>query len=406
MPTAYLWCALSNICVFSSSIHFSSSAMLTLSLLFVSLFGSRSVESAMARIPLTKLSSFVNTTMDGGIDVSVGGNQSGGFYATISIGTPPQPFRVLLDTGSANLIVASKYCNESCGNFGIPGEGYNPSASVTYQPSGKPIQITYGSGTAEGFTVIDTVALDQKMSVTGQMFVDVTASDIPNFGLDGILGLGFHSLSADHIPTVFENAIAQNLVNEPVFALYLGNHAPLELTWGGYDPTKFQGKLAFVPGNLLMSSFWTIALDRVAVGSQSIVPRVTKKLHRSKQRSIIPAIVDSGTTGIIGPIEAVASIAYLANATLFTSALSTQINWLFPYSEVQHLPDIVFTIGGIDYPLSWENVSLCDEQLGMCELLIYSDELIAHWILGDSFLRQYYSVFNYASKTIGFAKAV
>jgi hypothetical protein len=28
------------------------------------------------------------------------------------------------------------------------------------------------------------------------------------------------------------------------------------------------------------------------------------------------------------------------------------------------------------------------------------------WILGDTFMRQYYTVFNYVDKTVGFAKAI
>lgn len=343
---------------------FSLPAMLSLSLLSVFVFGARSVQSAMARIPLTKLTpsemiASDNTTMAGGINVPVS-NYSLVYYATIFIGTPPQPFRLLLDTGSADLLVVSKYCNR-CDNFGVPGEGYNPNASATYQPSGLPIKVRFGAGNVEGFTVIDTVALDQNMSVMGQMFIDVNASALSfDLELDGILGLGLPALSVDQIPTVFENAIAQNLVHDPVFALYLSDNAP-ELTWGGYDPTKFHGQLAFVPGNLAAYPFWAIALDKVAVGNHGIHLRKKKKSNRDK-KSIIPALIDCTVGFIYGPTKQVAAIAKLANANLITFNSSKAEFWLFPQSEVRHLPDIVFTIGGIDYPLSWESLSSCQQK--------------------------------------------
>ena len=38
---------------------------------------------------------------------------------------------------------------------------------------------------------------------------------------DGILGMGYDTISVDHIPTVFTNMVAQKLVKNPVFSFYL-----------------------------------------------------------------------------------------------------------------------------------------------------------------------------------------
>lgn len=49
---------------------------------------------------------------------------------------------------------------------------------------------------------------------------------------EGILGLAFDSIAVGHVPTPFHNLVAQQLVAEPVFAFYLGDNAPGELTIG------------------------------------------------------------------------------------------------------------------------------------------------------------------------------
>ena len=38
---------------------------------------------------------------------------------------------------------------------------------------------------------------------------------------DGLLGMGFRSISEDNVPTVFGNMIRQKLVSKPVFSFYL-----------------------------------------------------------------------------------------------------------------------------------------------------------------------------------------
>ena len=74
------------------------------------------------------------------------------YYGSISIGSPPQSFEVIFDTGSSNLWVPKVGCTH-CGNpyFGTPKAKYDHIKSTSYQADGKDFEIMYGSGSVSGY---------------------------------------------------------------------------------------------------------------------------------------------------------------------------------------------------------------------------------------------------------------
>jgi cathepsin D len=77
------------------------------------------------------------------------------FYATISVGTPAVDYYMVLDTGSSDMILAE----ESCSGCSSSTPGYSPSSSSTSVTSSEAFSITYGSGSASGTLVEDTVGI-------------------------------------------------------------------------------------------------------------------------------------------------------------------------------------------------------------------------------------------------------
>jgi hypothetical protein len=316
------------------------------------------------------------------------------YFGSVSIGSPPQSFQVIFDTGSSNLWVPKVGCTH-CGNpFFGKKKKYDHAASSTYGEDNGDFNIMYGSGSVSGFFSTDDVILADDIVVSSQRFAEVQDAGGLGFAyalgkFDGILGLGFTSISIDNTPTVFENAINQGKVDEPVFSFYLGDNAPGELTFGGYDESKFEGDLTFV--KLDSATYWQIALDTVAAGD----------FKRDGSEEKITAIVDSGTSLIIGPKADIQQLAAAVGATP-----NIMGEYTIDCEKVADIPDIVFTIAGVDYAIPGPKTVI--QAQGTCLFAFMGLALppgAPNWILGDVFMREYYTVFNYSEETIGFAKA-
>lgn len=312
------------------------------------------------------------------------------YFGAVEIGTPPQSFEVIFDTGSSNLWVPKVGCTHCGLPFISHKSKYDENQSSTYEADGAEFNIMYGSGSVSGFFSKDDVTLADDIVVNGVEFAEVT--DAGGLGMayslgkfDGILGMGFTSISVGGVPTIFEEAIKQNKVDQPIFAFYLGDNQPGELTFGGYDPSKFEGDLEYV--KLESATYWEIALDAVEAGSY-------------KNDESTTAIVDSGTSLMTGPKAEVMKLA---------AAMGATANFMGEYTvdcaKVPDLPDVVFTIGGKEYTIPGKDTVIQSGNTCLFAFMALDIPTGPKWILGDVFMRQYYTVFNYVDETVGFAKA-
>ncbi|CAM9566325.1 unnamed protein product [Scytosiphon promiscuus] len=311
--------------------------------------------------------------------------QNAQYYGQVEIGTPPQSFDVIFDTGSANLWVAGSDCGLSCGIH----SRYKASKSSSYVDDGRDFEITYASGPVSGDLSVDTVTWGG-MELESQTFAEV--KDAKGLGLafiigkfDGIMGLAFDEISVEGVPTPFGRLVESGELDEPVFAFYLGNQKEGELIIGGTDPDHYLHAISYVP--VTKKGYWQIDMDSVTVAGSSVT-------------SVNAAILDSGTSLLVGPKEDVKKIASKVGAVSFMNG-----EYLMPCSS--DLPPLTFTIGGKDYTLEGDEYVIKAGNDKVCILAIMGMDVPAPmgplWILGDVFMRKYYTVFDYGNAQIGLA---
>ncbi|CAE7656272.1 ctsd, partial [Symbiodinium sp. CCMP2456] len=109
------------------------------------------------------------------------------------------------------------------------------------------------------------------------------------------------------------------------------------------------------------------------------------------------AVVDSGTSMLVGPKAEVHAVATLLGAMAFDHL------WVLDCSG--SLPRLTFVIDGKDYELTGEDL-IMERQDNLCLLgLQANDGFTPHWVLGNVFMRKFYVQFDYGQRRIGFAKA-
>ncbi|XP_059002793.1 renin [Mustela lutreola] len=318
------------------------------------------------------------------------------YYGEIGIGTPPQTFKVIFDTGSANLWVPSTKCSPlytACEIHSL----YDSSESSSYMENGTAFTIHYGSGKVKGFLSQDMVTVGG-ITVT-QTFGEVTELPLIPFMLakfDGVLGMGFPAQAVGGVTPVFDHILSQGVLKEDVFSVYYSRDSHLlggELVLGGSDPQYYQGNFHYVSVSQIGS--WQIKMKGVSVRSATVV---------CEEGCMV--VVDTGASYISGPTSSLR----LLMDTLGAKELSTN-EYVVNCNQVPMLPDISFHLGGRAYTLTSSDYVLQDSYGNddLCTLALHGLDVPPPtgpvWVLGASFIRKFYTEFDRHNNRIGFALA-
>jgi len=363
------------------------------------------VASAQVRVPLVhqpksraahrvaseRRSQILGATLTSSGTVKLTDVQDSEYFGVVSIGEPKQDFLVIYDTGSSNLWVPS----QNCTNCKADGTKYDSSKSSKHASNGKSFALQYGTGSCNGFLSTDDVTLGG-LTISAFDFGEVTTEAADVFGdapFDGILGMGVPAAAADKVAMPMDQLKAQGQVDQNIFSFYLdsdGGDASV-LVLGGTDSSLYSGDITYIPTAKAASllPYWLISASDIKIGDKS-----------SKACNFLTGcymVVDTGTSVLAGPPSSM-------------DKLIAQVgNVADDCSNVDSLPTLTFTFSGHDFELGPEYyVIKAEGDGGKTECFLGLESVNAGvpiWILGDPFLRKYYTVWDAEKSQVGFAVA-
>lgn len=318
------------------------------------------------------------------------------YYGEIQLGTPPQPFTVIFDTGSSNLWVP----DSTCASFGcLLHRRFRSDDSTSFVKNGTEFAIRYGTGSVEGFIGQDSMNLGG-LQILKQNFGQTTKEPGLTFAMarfDGIMGLGYDTISVQGVPPPFYNLVSQKLIKEPIFSFYLAK-APVKksnsdedpiggsLIFGGIEKDRFEGPMTWAP--VIRKGYWEVSLDAFGIGGQDIGIKGTAAIDTGTSLIAVPKAIAQAINGAIGAKQGFRGI------------------WSVECESIPEMPPVTFTFGGHEYKLEASDYIL--NTGGSC-ISPFMGIDIPHlknlWIVGDAFLRKYYSVYDMGKNRVGFALA-
>jgi len=319
--------------------------------------------------------------------VSLAAEDNGSLWqGSISVGTPPVDFTIDFDTGSSDLFLPGVNCKTNCAGHTL----FNPTASSTAFDLGKTFSLAYGDGSSvEGEQYNETViiaGMDATSQTLGVASAYSTGFSSDNFSPDGLMGMGFQSISNYNAPPVFQTLVDQEQVDKPKFAFKLADTGS-ELFIGGTNGGLYTGK--FVYTNVIQEGYWQVIMDAVAVHGEDVLNGVN-------------SIIDTGTTLVIGTTSDVDRLYQNIPGAKNASDIHPGF-WTVPCNAI---PKVSLKFGGRPWEILPKNFNQGKVSSGSADCVggIISQSDLNFWIVGDVFLRNVYTVFDVGSSKVGFAK--
>ncbi|KUI64884.1 putative aspartic-type endopeptidase opsB [Cytospora mali] len=331
------------------------------------------------------------------------------YFINATLGTPGQSLRLHLDTGSSDLWVntaSSTLCSRNSQPCSFSGT-YDANSSSTYEYVGSWFNISYvdGSG-ASGDYVTDNITVGGTTLTDFQFGVGYTSSSS-----QGILGIGYAvnevqvgraQLAAyENLPAKMASsgAIASN-----AYSLWLNDLDANtgQILFGGVDTDQFTGELYTLPvqreGSL--HAEFLITLTGVSLGDTTIA-----------ENQALPVLLDSGSSltylpnsmaetiykKVSAEYDSSEGVAYVACSVADDTDTSVNFNFTEPVISVamNELVLDVYTSAG-KRPQFTDGTEAC--------LFGIAPAGSSTTVLGDTFLRSAYVVYDLANNEISLAQ--
>ncbi|EME87132.1 SAP peptidase [Pseudocercospora fijiensis CIRAD86] len=324
------------------------------------------------------------------------------YFMNATIGTPQQKLRLHLDTGSSDLwvnVADSSLCSHPSNQCSVSGT-YSANDSSTYQFINSDFNISYVDGSGcSGDYASDTVSFGSATIENQQFGIGYESSSA-----EGILGLGYpiNEVAVQYnngktYPNVPQSLLNNGYINTNAYSLWLNDldASTGSILFGGVNSAKYTGSLETVPIVKEQGVYAEFIIALTAVG------------HNGKQGSIasnqaIPALLDSGS-----------SLMYLPNNITHSIYKATGAS----YDSQEGIAFIDCSAGDsdetIDFTFSSPTIKVALNELVIVAGVDRGQEICILGIgpagsstpvLGDTFLRSAYVVYDLAANEISLAQ--
>jgi hypothetical protein len=375
---------------------------------------------------------------------------AGGYVASVTVGTPPQNIDLVIETTSrdtwlldstADLCAQSSLqsyygdgCKTPCKCSRISSasiyadtivvaskDSSSLSTDLYAGPADFSIACADGSG-ASGAFITDLLTVGN-ITLRTQMGLVYNTSTTT-----GILGLGYPAIEASGpsviYPTILDLLVSSNSIATSAYSLYLDELASStgSLLLGGIDTAKFYGNLTIIPtvpksypnGTTVFTQF-AVPLMELSITAQdgSIthlpMPAEPVTLDAGTTISYLPASLTTPLFAFLGAIDdAPSSGDVFIDCQLLHTAPNITINFHFTSSTTPTikvlLRELIFDFGkpGFKPPENYQLPQLPFSN--PCGFGIQKG-VEGGYLLGDTFLRSAYAVFDLDANEVGLAQA-
>ena len=306
------------------------------------------------------------------------------YFSNVQFGSSHKNMYLLVDTGSANTWVIGSGCTtKACASHNTLG----PSDSATLEATQSKFNLTYGTGTVSGTIFNDTIKMAGFSLPLSFGLASTTSDDFSTYPMDGILGLGRPTSSNMDSPSVMETIEATKALSQNQFGISLQRNSDGstdgEVNFGAPDRNKYTGDLSYTNTDS-NGSLWEIPIGDTAVNG---VPChfVGKK-----------GIVDSGTSFLLLPHNDARTLHdHIPDSVQASDGFNVPCSSSLPIQI--NISDVMYNISTKDYVGSPVNGG------PMCSSNIIARQTFGpdQWLLGDVFLKNVYTVFDFDKNRIG-----
>ena len=324
------------------------------------------------------------------------------YFMNVSIGTPAQDLRLHLDTGSSDLwtnVPGSQLCVEQ-GNPCSASGTYDANSSSTYEYISSDFNISYvdGSGSS-GDYVSDTVRLGG-VSLTAQQFgIGYTSSS-----QEGIMGIGYPinevavvSSTTEIYSNVPKHMVDDNLIATNAYSLWLNDldASTGSILFGGVNTAKFTGTLQTIPIIPEQGVYAEFVIALTGVGFNGTQGSIASNLA-------VSALLDSGSSLMYLPNDITQDIYNAVGAQYDSSQGAAFVDC-----------DLRNSAATIDFTFSTPTISVAMDELVIVAGTSRGQEICILGIspaegstpvLGDTFLRSAYVVYDLSRNEISLAQ--